>query len=62
MSEKDTYEHIACRECGAMLRYISEAHLRSDSCTGRFEFPSEYKEHHDAPLFPPEVKEKFSHD
>ncbi|EJN60456.1 hypothetical protein [Halogranum rubrum] len=57
--ERDTYERIACRECGTMLKYISESHLRSEACTGRFEYPSDYKEHHGAPLFAPATKEKL---
>lgn len=57
--ERDTYEHIACRECGAMLRYISELHLQSDRCSGRFRYPSDYKEYYQVPVFAPAVRERL---
>ena len=59
-NSEDAYERIVCQECGSRLQYISEAHLRCNDCTGRFEYPTEYKAHHDAPLFAPEVKERMS--
>jgi predicted transcriptional regulator len=58
-NNEDTYEYIVCQECGSKLQYISEAHLRCDNCTGSFEYPKEYKKHHDAPLFAPEAKDKI---
>ena len=58
--KEDTYEEVVCRECGKRYGQITESHLRSDNCTGRFEFPEEYEEHYDVPLASQAAKEKMS--